>query len=313
MALAKEPRDRNPAHANIAGADSAARISVPTSLGCGPTVSRAGNYCVHHAAPWTAAAIAAAVACVGTSESPDYTVVRRLPHDTGAYTQGLLYAGGQLYESTGRLGRSQVRRVELETGRVLASIDLASDRFGEGLALLDGRLYQLTWKSGVGYTYDVETLARGDSFSYQGEGWGLTTDGSALIMSDGTATLRFRDPTSFQVLREVNVRDRGSPLRDINELEYVHGELFANVYGSDWIVRIDPYSGEVRQWLDLAGLLPERQRTPRTDVLNGIAVDDATGYLLVTGKLWPTVFELQLRTPASDSRSADASSTDSRR
>lgn len=243
---------------------------------------------------WIAIVAAATIACTGRSASRHYTVVRRLPHDTAAYTQGLVHVDGHLYESTGRLGRSQVRRVGLETGRVLAFRDLPPDRFGEGLALLDGRLYQLTWKSGVAYVYDAETLARVDSVTYEGEGWGLTTDGSALIMSDGTATLRFRDPTSFRVLREVTVRDNGSPLRNINELEYVHGELFANVYQSDWIVRIDPSSGTVRQWLDLAGLLSGKERTPTTDVLNGIAFDDATGHLLVTGKLWPAIFELRL-------------------
>ena len=223
-----------------------------------------------------------------------YTVMARVAHDTTAYTQGLVYAGGQLYESTGLLGQSQVRRVNRTTGRVEAAVPLAADRFGEGLTLLDGKLYQLTWTSRVGYVYDAASLAPLDSFRYDGEGWGLTTDGTALIMSDGTARLRFLDPGTFAVVREVTVRDQGSPLSQINELEYVDGAIFANVYRSDWIVRIDPDSGTVLEWIDLAGLLPARERTPTTDVLNGIAWDASTGRLLVTGKRWPWLYELRL-------------------
>jgi glutamine cyclotransferase len=256
---------------------------------------------------WVVALTTAALACRGEVRSQDYTIEARYPHDTAAYTQGLVYAEGQLYESTGRLGRSQVRRVDLETGRVLASTPLAPDRFGEGLTLLGDKLYQLTWKSGVGYVYDVQTLARLDSFSYAGEGWGLATDGTSLIMSHGTATLRFLDPGSFQVIREVTVQEEGSPLSQVNELEYVRGALYANVYQSNWLVRIDPGSGEVRDWIDLAGLLPESQRTPTTDVLNGIAFREGTGHLLVTGKLWPTVFEIRLRRSPEDFPSPGAS------
>jgi glutamine cyclotransferase len=247
---------------------------------------------------WTRAAVSAALAVgCGRHTSAGFTVVRRFPHDTSAYTQGLLYAGGVLFESTGLYGHSEVRRVELATGRVLARVSLPAAQFGEGLALLEGRLYQLTWKAQVGYVYDARTLARVGSFTYRGQGWGLTTDGSSLIMSDGTATLRFLDPRSFRTQREVTVRDGGSPLLWINELEYVRGELFANIYTSNWIVRIDPGTGQVREWLNLGGLLPKRERTPRTDVLNGIACDQDTGDLLVTGKRWPALFELSLQRP----------------
>jgi glutamine cyclotransferase len=239
----------------------------------------------------------AAAACRGTAHAPDYAVVRRLPHDTAAYTQGLVYARGRLYESTGLFGRSQVRQVELQTARVEVSVSLPADRFGEGLALLGTRLFQLTWKSGVGYVFDAASLARVDSFTYAGEGWGLATDGASLIMSDGTTTLRFLDPQSFRVLREVTVREHGSPLSQINELEYARGELWANVYPSDWIVRIDPGTGQVRGWIDLAGLAPRKRRTSSEDVLNGIALDEDASHLLVTGKRWPTVFELRLRVP----------------
>ncbi len=240
------------------------------------------------------------LACQTGSGPRAYDVIRRLPHDTGAFTQGLVYSDGRLFESTGRLGRSQVREVALETGRVLAATSLAPDRFGEGLALLDGRLYQLTWKTEVAYIYDAETLAPLDSFRYDGEGWGLATDGTSLIMSNGTATLRFRDPATFEVVRELTVRDGSSPLTMVNELEYVRGELFANVYPSDWLVRIDPASGEVREWIDLSDLLPSSDRTRDTDVLNGIAFDESTGHLFVTGKLWPALFEIRLHSPASD-------------
>ena len=240
-----------------------------------------------------------AVGCQVTVQNKGYEIVRRFPHDTDAYTQGLVYAGGVLYESTGRLGQSQVRRVDLETGRVLEATSLPSDRFGEGLALLDGKLYQLTWKTNVGYVYDAETLVLADSFAYEGEGWGLATDGSSLIMSDGTATLRFLDPTDFSVVREVTIEDNGSPLRQVNELEYVDGKLYANVYYSDWIVRIDAETGVVEEWLEFAGILPDDERPRDSDgVLNGIAYNDATGLFLVTGKLWPGLFEVRLvRTP----------------
>jgi glutamine cyclotransferase len=235
------------------------------------------------------------VVLVGCGDSGlNYTVVREVAHDTDAYTQGLLLHDGSLYESTGLLGQSQLRRLDPQTGAVLASISLPADRFGEGLAVLDGRLYQLTWKSRVGYVYDLSTLALLDSFAYDTEGWGLTTDGTSLIMGDGSSILRVLDPTTFAVTREIVVRDGSAPLGALNELEYARGHLFANVYRSDWIVRIDPESGAVLEWIDLAGVLPDNRRTSATDVLNGIAFIESTGHLLVTGKLWPTMFELQL-------------------
>ncbi len=252
------------------------------------------------------ALVATGLTCQGSAGTQDYAVVARFPHDTTAYTQGLVYSHGQLYESTGRLGHSQLRHVELTTGHVLAATELAADRFGEGLTLLDGRLYQLTWKSGVGYVYRADNLALVDSFNFTGEGWGLTTDGNTLIMSDGSATLRFLDPESFAPVREVVVRDDGLPLTQVNELEYVRGQLFANVYQSDRIVQIDPVSGAVQHWFDLAGLFPEDERSPTTDVLNGIAFDEESGNLLVTGKLWPALFELSLRrSDEVDSATAD--------
>jgi glutamine cyclotransferase len=237
--------------------------------------------------------VASLAVCSG-GHPDEYTVVARTPHDATAYTQGLVYVDGRLYESTGLLGESQVRRVHRATGQVEAARSLADDRFGEGLTLLDGRLYQLTWQSMVGYVYDTAGLTPLDSFAYDGEGWGLTTDGSRLIMSDGTARLRFLDPATFAVVREVTVRDGGSPLSQINELEYVDGIIFANVYPSDWIVRIDPASGSVLAWIDLARLWPAEDRPPGVDVLNGIAWDASAGHLLVTGKRWPLLYALRL-------------------
>ncbi|UCG87390.1 MAG: glutaminyl-peptide cyclotransferase [Gemmatimonadota bacterium] len=240
------------------------------------------------------AVLALASACSINSGQPQYDIVSQFPHDTSAYTQGLVYSAGRIYESTGRLGLSQLRQLDATTGILEASVALPTDRFGEGLALLEGKLYQLTWKSGVGYVYDATTLVLQDSFNYSGEGWGLATDGTSLIVSDGTSNLRVLDPQTFQVTREVTVTDDGLPLSQINELEYIGGELYANIYQSDWIVRISPVTGEVLAWIDLAGILPADQRTAATDVLNGIAFNKDTGHLFVTGKLWPWMFEIRL-------------------
>lgn len=242
----------------------------------------------------TTALVIACLSCSTGAGQAEYDIVRQLPHDTDAYTQGLVYSAGKIYESTGRLGYSQVRILDAATGAVEANVALPADRFGEGLALLNGKLYQLTWKTQVGYVYDASTLALQDSFNYAGEGWGLTTDGTSLIMSDGTSNLRVLDPGTFDVTREVTVTDDGLPLSQINELEYIDGQLYANIYQSDWIVQIDPNTGEVLDWIDLAGILPADQRTAGIDVLNGIAFDPGTGHLYVTGKLWPSMFEIRL-------------------
>jgi len=237
----------------------------------------------------------AAVACEKPAPAA-FSVTATYPHDPTAYTQGLVWSDSVLYESTGRNGHSEIRRVDLRTGRVLASRPLAPDRFGEGLALLRGRLYQLTWQSGVAYTYDAATLAPGDSFRYAGEGWGLATDGTSLIMSDGSDSLRVLSPATFGLERVVHVKYNGSPLHKLNELEYVNGELLANVYESNWVLRIDPKTGEVREVIDLADLYPNR--APTAEVMNGIAVAPDSGQLLLTGKMWPTMFQVRLGAPA---------------
>lgn len=231
--------------------------------------------------------------CGRSSGAEPFQILARYPHDAAAYTQGMVYAGGVLFESTGLYGHSELRRVDLRTGRVLASIALAANRFGEGLALLGGRLYQLTWREGVAYVYDAATLARLDSLRYPGEGWGLATDGVSLIMSDGSDSLRVLAPSTFALQRVVHVRYRGAALRQLNDLDYVGGALYANVYQSDWILRIDPHTGEVRELYDCADLYPQRLRPTSADVMNGIATADS-GTLLLTGKFWPVMFRVRL-------------------
>jgi glutaminyl-peptide cyclotransferase len=227
-----------------------------------------------------------------------YTVVRTYPHDRDAFTQGLEYAGGFLYEGTGLNGRSSIRKVKLETGEVVQHREVADVFFGEGITLLGSDLFELTWQSGIALVYDRQTFAPRRQFKYTGEGWGLTHDDSSLIMSDGTDALRFLDPATFAERRRVKVTAAGTPVRELNELEYVRGEIFANVWQTDYIARIDPKTGNVTGWIDLRNLLTERERGS-TDVLNGIAYDQAGGRLFVTGKLWPKLFEITLvkRTP----------------
>ncbi|MDQ6770203.1 MAG: glutaminyl-peptide cyclotransferase [Gemmatimonadota bacterium] len=236
-------------------------------------------------------------ACRGSErhQSASYEVTDRFPHDPTAYTQGLVWADSVLFESTGRYGHSELRRVDLRSGRVLASRPLTAERFGEGLALVKGRLYQLTWKEGVAYTYDAATLAPRDSFHYAGEGWGLATDGTSLIMSDGSDSLRVLSPATFQVQHVVHVRYNGAPLFQLNELEYVSGDVLANVYQSNWVLRIDPVTGTVREAIDFADLYPERPAS--AEAMNGIALAPDGRQLLLTGKLWPVLFQVRLRSP----------------
>lgn len=232
-----------------------------------------------------------------TNGVPTYsaTVVRQYPHDRQAFTQGLFFAGGQLYETTGIEGASDVRRVDLATGAVQQRRSVPAPYFGEGSVALNGKLYELTWKNGKAFVYDLDTFAPRDTLTYTGEGWGLTTDGTAIYLSDGTASLRVLDPRTFAVQRTIPVRDGSAPVSQLNELEWVDGEIYANVWQSDQIARIDPKTGNVLGWIDLAGLLPTSARTGREDVLNGIAYDAAAKKLYVTGKWWPTLFEITLQ------------------
>jgi glutaminyl-peptide cyclotransferase len=220
------------------------------------------------------------------------TVVRPLPHDPGAVTEGLFILDGKLYESTGIEGKSDFREVDLATGAVKRKRDLPAPYFGEGIIALNGLLYQLTWKQGKAFVYDLATFAPRDTLSYYGEGWGLTTDGESIVMSDGSARIRFLDPKTFAVRRTVDVRDGASPVSQLNELEWVDGELFANVWQSEQIARIDPKTGAITQWVDLTGLISPADRTGREDVLNGIAYDAATRKLYVTGKYYSRMYEI---------------------
>lgn len=224
-----------------------------------------------------------------------YEVVNVYPHDPHAFTQGLLFDGGFLYESTGLHGQSSLRKVELETGKIVARRDVAEQYFAEGLALFQKRLFQLTWQDQKGFIYDRDTLAPQGEFSYAGEGWGLTHDGKSLILSDGSNDLRFLDPTTFRVERTVSVYKQGERLNNLNELEYVKGEVFANIWQDDRIARIDPQTGRLVGLIDLKGLLPVQDHLPDTDVLNGIAYDAAGDRLFVTGKNWPKLFEIKLK------------------
>ena len=223
-----------------------------------------------------------------------YEVVNVYPHDRGAFTQGLVYFEGHLYEGTGRYGQSSLRKVELETGAVLQSRPLDPQYFGEGIAIFGERIYQLTWQSQVGFIYARETFAPLGQFSYPTEGWGLTHDGQQLIMSDGTATLHFLDPQTLAETGQVLVRANGIPVVRLNELEYINGEVFANIWQTDRIARIDPATGNVTGWIDLTGLLSPEDRDPPVDVLNGIAFDADAGRLFVTGKWWPRLFQVKL-------------------
>jgi glutamine cyclotransferase len=223
-----------------------------------------------------------------------YQVVETYPHDPEAFTQGLVYRDGQFIEGTGLRGRSSLRRVAIETGEVLQMIELAPEYFGEGVALLDGRIFQLTWQSHVGFVYEEGSFDRTGEFRYPTEGWGLTHDGQRLIMSDGTPTLHFLDPETLAEVGQVLVHDGARLIQRLNELEYINGQVYANVWQTDQIAIIEPATGTVTGWIDLTGLLELDNYDQPVDVLNGIAYDAAGDRLFVTGKLWPKLFQIEL-------------------
>ena len=222
-------------------------------------------------------------------------VIKTWPHDRKAFTQGLVFHNGVLFESTGLNGHSTLRRVELATGRVLQQVELPLQYFAEGLALVGSNLFQLTWQNQKCFVYQIETFRKEKEFSYNGEGWGLTTDSQSLILSDGTDQLRFLDPKTFTVTRTLNVSAAGRRLNHLNELEYVKGEIFANIWRTDFIARIEPASGKVIGVIDCTGLLSASDYDASTDVLNGIAYDPAGDRLFITGKHWPKLFEVRLK------------------
>jgi glutamine cyclotransferase len=223
-----------------------------------------------------------------------YQVVNVYPHDSDAFTQGLIFDKGFLYESTGLRGKSTLRKVNLETGKALHISYLSSRYFGEGLTLWQEKLFQLTWKSGVAFVYNKKNFRQIMKFTYPTEGWGITQDGTFLIMSDGTATLRFLDPETFAEVRRIEVRNHEIPIFYLNELEHIKGEIYANVWQTDYIARISPETGQVVGWIDLTNLLSTSYRSQRTDVLNGIAFDASNDRIFVTGKRWPILVEILL-------------------
>jgi glutamine cyclotransferase len=223
-----------------------------------------------------------------------YEIKNIYPHDRAAFTQGLIFKDDLLWESTGEYGTSSLRKVELKTGSVLKSISVPRDYFAEGMTVFRDKVFQLTWQNNKGFIYNPEDFSKIGEFRYTGEGWGLTHDADSLIMSDGTNQIRFLDPETFTVRRIINVFENGKPLEELNELEYVRGEIYANVWRTDRIVRIDPRNGRLTGTVDLSGLLPNADRDAKTDVLNGIAYDEQGNRLFVTGKNWPKLFEIRL-------------------
>ncbi len=223
-----------------------------------------------------------------------YKLIKTYNHDPKAYTQGLFYHKGFIYEGTGQQGASSLRKVELETGKVLQSANLGQEYFGEGIALLDGKIYQLTWTSGIGFVYDSESFKKLHSFSYSTQGWGLTTNGTELIMSDGSNTIHFMEPNGFAELRRIEVYDNNGPVRMLNELEYVNGKIFANVYLTNKVVVIDPKSGEVLSEIDFSNILKSSDKNGDEDAFNGIAYDSINNRFFVTGKNWSKLYEIRI-------------------
>jgi glutaminyl-peptide cyclotransferase len=240
------------------------------------------------------AACALLAAALPALAADSYRVVRTYPHDSQAFTQGLVYLDGHLYESTGLEGRSSLRMEDLDTGRILAFHDVPAQYFAEGLTNWGNTLIQLTWQNHLALVYDRLNFRFLRSFHYDGEGWGLTQDGKNLILSDGSSVLRFFDPTTFREVRRITVKDGATLVTQINELEYIHGQIYANIWHSDRIARISPATGKVLGWIDLSGLLPTSEHSTAEAVLNGIAYDAAHDRLFVTGKLWPRIFEIKV-------------------
>lgn len=232
----------------------------------------------------------------GSKTVPEYgyKILRVYPHDRTAFTQGLEYRDGFLYEGTGLYGQSTLRREDLQTGKVLQELALPSRLFGEGITVLNERVVQLTWQSHIGFVYDQSTFRLLRNFSYAGEGWGLANDGRQIYMSDGTPQIRCLDPATLQETRRITVHDGEKQIENLNELEWVRGELYANIWQTNRIVRINPADGTVIGWIDLSGLLTQDELESGADVLNGIAYDSAGDRLFVTGKLWPKLFQIRL-------------------
>lgn len=244
---------------------------------------------------WTGAALLLLSSCSSQDATPWYTyqIVNTFPHDRGAFTQGLVFDDGFLYESTGLNGNSSLRKEVLETGEVIKIHALPGQYFGEGITIFQDKIVQLTWRSRTGFVYDKESFDLLQQFAYQTEGWGITHDGKRLIMSTGSSTLFFLDPLTFERNGQINVFDQNGPIGLLNELEYIQGEIYANIWKTDNIVRINPLTGRVTGWITLKGLLSAEDYAQPVDVLNGIAYDRENDRMFVTGKLWPKLFEIK--------------------
>lgn len=234
------------------------------------------------------------VDCVAAAPTMGYTVVAKYPHSTESYTEGFLYLDGLFYEGTGIAGHSALLAIQPETGKPVQKRELAPQYFGEGIVNWGPNIYQWTWKSNICFVYDRFSLRPMKQFRYTGEGWGMTRTAREIITSDGSAILRFRDPTTFKETHHILVKDGTRVIDELNELEFIKGEIYANIWHSDVIARIDPKNGQVIAWIDLSGLLPREQMVNAESVLNGIAYDAKKDRLFVTGKQWPTVFEIKI-------------------
>lgn len=257
-------------------------------LGKAPLLNSTGNVSPLYVGPDLAHA--------GTTGTPihGFRIVNTYPHDSEAFTQGLVFHKGHLYEGTGLYGHSTLRKIELVTGTIVKVYHLPAKYFGEGITICRNKIVQLTWQSKTGFIYDPQSFRILGRFSYPTEGWGITCDGSNLIMSDGTAILRFLDPRTFKVVKQVKVMDRGKVVPYVNELEYIKGEIYANVWNTSYIARISPHTGHVLGWIDLRELYQYVSVSKKADVLNGIAYDPKNDRLFVTGKYWPNIFEIRI-------------------
>jgi glutamine cyclotransferase len=275
-----------------------AKPSIPDGAETLRRAVKRGRWLMATAAAVAAVAVAAwaQLGARGAPKTAGFKVIAAYPHDPRAFTQGLEIHAGRLYEGTGRYGESTLRLVDLTTGRVEKTRALNPSYFGEGIAILGDKIYQLTWQNGVALVYDLDTFNVRQTLRYTGEGWGLTDDGEHLIMSDGTATIRFLDPQTFAPVREIKVHDGAVAIERLNELEYVDGEIWSNVWYEDRIARISPKDGAILGWIDLSQIYPQSARGSEA-VLNGIAYDAAAKRLFVTGKNWPQLFEIQIVRP----------------
>ncbi|MEZ4538893.1 MAG: glutaminyl-peptide cyclotransferase [Chloroflexota bacterium] len=293
-----QPPDAQAADATASETDAtpAASAAAPDTVATDAAATEVAYAAVVVTAPDTPAPTPTEPATPSPTPPPTYTyrIINTYPHDPAAFTQGLIFVDGELYEGTGRWGESTLREVALATGAVLRSRPLDAQYFGEGITLLGDKIYQLTWQDQTGFVYDRDTFEPLQTFTYPHEGWGITQDGTRLIVSDGTATIRFWDPETLQETGQITVRDNEGPLNRLNELEFINGEIWAHIWLTDLIARISPETGDVLGYIDLTGLLDTSTLTQPVDVLNGLAFDSETGRIFVTGKLWPSLFEIEV-------------------